>query len=42
MSWNLTRDTQVYAFAQFPLYQAVNGVQLTARYSFLAGVSSRF
>jgi hypothetical protein len=32
----------VYAFAQLPLYQYVNGVQLTARYSFVAGVSSRF
>jgi hypothetical protein len=42
ISWNLGRRTQLYAFAQVPLYQAVNGVQLTADYSFLVGVSSRF
>jgi len=42
ISWNLGRRTQLYAFAQLPLYQAVNGVQLTADYSFLVGVSSRF
>jgi len=42
LSWNLGKKAQVYAFAQLPLYQAVNGVQLTARYSFVAGVSSRF
>ena len=42
VSWNLGRNAQVYAFAQLPLYQYVNGVQLTARYSFVAGVSSRF
>ena len=42
VSWNLTRDTQVYGFVQLPMYQAVNGVQLTARWSALAGVSLRF
>jgi hypothetical protein len=42
ISWNLGKTAQVYAFAQLPLYQAVNGVQLVARYSFVAGVSSRF
>ena len=42
VSWNFTRNAQVYAFAQFPLYQAVNGVQLTAKWSALAGVSWRF
>ena len=41
-SYNVTRDAQVYAFAQLPLYQAVNGVQLTADWSALAGVSLRF
>jgi hypothetical protein len=30
VSWNLGRNAQLYAFAQFPLYQHVNGVQLTA------------
>jgi hypothetical protein len=42
LSWNLGKNAQVYAFAQLPVYQAVNGVQLTARYSLMAGVSSRF
>jgi hypothetical protein len=42
VSWNLGKNSQVYAFAQLPLYQSVNGVQLVARYSFVAGVSSRF
>ena len=41
-SWNLGRDAQVYAFVQVPLYQAVNGVQLTADWSAVAGVSWRF
>ena len=41
-SWNLSKNLQLYGFAQLPLYQAVNGVQLVARYSFVAGVSSRF
>src|SRR5258706_2706848 len=41
-SWNLSKATQLYAFVQIPVYQSVNGVQLTASRSFLAGVSSRF
>ena len=42
VSWNVTPDTQLYAFVQLPIYQAVNGVQLTADWSALAGVSFRF
>jgi hypothetical protein len=42
ISWNFSRDAQAYAFAQFPIYQSVNGVQLTADWSALAGVSWRF
>ena len=42
VSWNMTRDAQLYAFVQVPVYQAVNGVQLTADWSALAGVSFRF
>jgi hypothetical protein len=42
VSWNATRDVQLYAFAQVPLMQDVNGVQLTAGWSALAGVSFRF
>ena len=42
LSWNFSRDAQLYGFVQLPIYQAVNGVQLTARWSALAGVSLRF
>jgi len=42
ISWNASKSAQLYAFAQFPLYQKVNGVQLTADWSALAGVSWRF
>jgi hypothetical protein len=42
VSWNVGRSAQLYAFAQFPVYQRVNGVQLTADWSALAGVSWRF
>lgn len=42
ISWNVAKTAQLYAFVQLPLYQAVNGVQLTADWSALAGVSWRF
>lgn len=42
ISWSVTRHVQLYAFVQVPAYQKVNGVQLTADWSALAGVSSRF
>ena len=42
VSWNFSRDAQLYGFVQLPVYQAVNGVQLTAKWSALAGVSLRF
>jgi len=42
ISWNASRDVQLYAFLQLPVYQAVNGVQLTADKSALAGLSWRF
>ena len=42
VSWNIGREGQVYAFLQVPLWQKVNGVQLTADWSALAGVSWRF
>ena len=41
-SYTLTRNLQVYGFVQLPLYQYVNGVQLTASKSLVVGVSSRF
>jgi hypothetical protein len=34
--------TQLYGFVQLPLYQDVNGVQLTADWAAVAGVSRRF
>lgn len=34
--------TQVYAFLQQPLYQHVNGIQLTADQAYSAGISFRF
>ena len=42
VSWNFSKSAQLYAFVQVPLYQSVNGVQLTAGWSALAGVSWRF
>ena len=37
-----TQDVRVYGFLQVPLYQYVNGVQLTARRAAVLGVSARF
>lgn len=42
VSWNVSRDVQLYAFVQVPVYQSVNGVQLTADVLGTAGVSWRF
>ncbi len=42
IAWAFARDGQLYALADLPVYQAVNGVQLTARYGFSAGASWRF
>jgi hypothetical protein len=41
-SYAVSKGTQVYAFVQKPLYQYVNGVQLTADWSVALGVSTRF
>jgi hypothetical protein len=38
----LSKTTQLYGFVQLPLYQHVNGVQLTADWSAVVGVSARF
>jgi hypothetical protein len=38
----VTKDVQVYGFAQLPAYQFVNGVQLVATRAFVLGVSGRF
>ncbi len=42
LSYALTPGTQLYGLAQLPLYQYVNGEQLTANSSFTVGVSHRF
>lgn len=42
LSYSLTKDVQIYSFVQRPIYQYVNSVQLTARWSGVIGVSTRF
>lgn len=42
LSYALTDHTQVYGYVQLPVYQQVNGVQLTAEKAVLVGISSRF
>lgn len=42
LSYALTRAARVYGFVQLPLYQRVNGIQLTAGWTAAAGVSWRF
>jgi hypothetical protein len=42
LSYALTSGLQAYGFLQLPLYQYVNGVQLTADWALVAGVSARF
>ncbi len=37
----LGKDTQVYGFAQVPIYRNVNGIQLTADWTFVAGMTLR-
>ena len=41
-SYVLMETVQVYGFLQLPLYQHVNGVQLTADWALVAGISTRF
>ena len=41
-SYVLTEKLQAYGFLQLPLYQYVNGVQLTADWAAVAGLSTRF
>ncbi|MBI3901781.1 MAG: hypothetical protein HY306_02365 [Nitrosomonadales bacterium] len=42
LSYAVAPDTQLYGLAQLPLYQYVNGEQLTANSSITVGVSHRF
>ena len=41
-SYSFTRSVQAYAFIQLPLYQYVNGVQLTAQRAYALGITARF
>jgi hypothetical protein len=42
VSYVLLEKLQAYAFLQLPLYQHVNGAQLTADWAFVTGLSVRF
>jgi hypothetical protein len=42
VSFGATESMRLYAFYQLPVYQYVNGVQLTASGGFVVGVSARF
>lgn len=42
LSYDVSPAVRAYTFFQQPLYQYVNGVQLTANHSFVIGVSTRF
>lgn len=42
LSYAVSDSVQIYAFVQKPVYQHVNGVQLTASRAFVVGVSGRF
>jgi hypothetical protein len=42
LGYSPTRSLQLYGFVQLPMYQRVNGVQLTADWSATVGVSMRF
>ena len=41
VSYSVGKALNVYGFFQLPLYQYVNGVQLTARKAFTIGVTLR-
>jgi hypothetical protein len=42
LSYEVSPRVRAYAFYQHPLYQYVNGVQLTANRAFVLGISTRF
>jgi hypothetical protein len=42
VTYALTPRVSLYAFVQIPVYQRVNGVQLTADRSYAVGVSAQF
>lgn len=42
LSYSVNERTAIYGFLQVPIYQKVNGVQLTSRWSATAGITFRF
>lgn len=42
VSWSVSRNVQIFALAQLPLHQVVNGLQLTANWGATAGLGWRF
>ena len=42
VSVSVAKDVRVYGFVQVPVYQYVNGVQLTADRAAVIGLSTRF
>ena len=42
LAYVVTKSIQLYGFVQLPVYQYVNGVQLTADWAAVAGISTRF
>lgn len=42
LSYSLTKNSMLYGYVQIPLYQHVNGIQLTEKWSAVSGVSFRF
>ncbi len=42
VSYSLARTTRVYGFVQLPLYQYVNGIQLTTDAAYVMGISTAF
>jgi hypothetical protein len=42
LSYSFNKDWQAYGFVQKPIYQYVNGVQLTSDWSAVLGVSTKF
>lgn len=42
LSYAVAHGTRIYGFVQLPMYQYVNGVQITADMAFVAGVTTTF
>jgi hypothetical protein len=42
LSYSYSSDSQVYGFLQLPIYRYVNGVQLSADWALVAGITVRF